>query len=445
MNPRETAMKVLLDINTKESYSNIQINNYLNKNIDIRDQNLVRELVYGVLENKIYIDYIISKVSKIKIKKIHPNILEILRLGIYQIIFMDKIPKRAAVDESVKLAKKYGHKGTIGYVNGVLRNIVRNQDKLKEIDNKDRAKYLSIKYSHNEDLVRRWIEMYGIDFTQKLLEKNNERPDLNIRVNTLKISKEDLIHKLKAKDIIAKPLKYAKDGLWVKNPKNITELEEFKKGYFTIQDESSMLVSQIINPKEGSTVLDLCSAPGGKATHMAQIMKNKGEIISRDIYPHKLDLIKGTANRLGIDIIKVQKFDALKFDKNLFEKIDYCLVDAPCSGFGLIRRKPEIKYNRGEKEIETLSKLQSDILKIAKDYVKKGGFLIYSTCTIEREENISNIEKFIKENPDFQLVNLEDEFEYQENLNTLKQGYVELYPHIHGTDGFFIAKLQKKL
>lgn len=444
MNSREIAMKILLDIDEKDAYSNIQINNYLNKDVDIRDQNLVRELVYGVLENKIYIDYMISKLSKIKIKKIHPNVLQILRLGIYQIIFMDKIPERAAVDESVKLAKEYSNRGASGYVNGMLRNIIRNLEDVKRIDVKDRVKYLSIKYSHSEELIGNWIKVYGLDFTEEILKKNNERPSLNIRVNTLKTNREKLIEKLNSKDIIAKPLKYAKDGLVVENPKNITSIDEFKKGYFTIQDESSMLVAQIMDPKEGSVVLDVCSAPGGKATHIAQMMNNRGEIISRDIYPHKLNLIKDISNRLEIDIIKVEKFDALKFDRELFEKVDYCLIDAPCSGFGLIRRKPEIKYNRGKQEIESLSKLQFEILNRSKDYLKKGGILIYSTCTIERKENILNIEKFLKENKDFQLVSLEGEFDYKENLDTLNKGYIELYPHIHGTDGFFIAKLQKK-
>lgn len=444
MNPREIAMKVLLDINTKDAYSNIQISNYVNKNTDIRDENLLRELVYGVLENKIYIDYMISKTSKIKIKKIHSHILEILRIGIYQIMFMDKIPESAAVDESVKLAKKYGHKGTIGYVNGMLRNIIRNKEDIKKIDNRDKVRYLSIKYSYEPELVKRWIKSFGYEFTEELLKANNKTPSLNIRVNTLKIDKDKLMEKLNTKGVITKPLKYAKDGLKVKNPNKITNLDEFKEGLFTIQDESSMLVSQVMDPEAGSLVLDVCSAPGGKATHIAQMMDNRGKIISRDIYPHKLELIRENSERLGIENIVIENFDALKFDEALFEKVDYLLLDAPCSGFGLIRRKPEIKYNRGIKEVESLAKLQYNILSTVKDYVKTGGFLIYSTCTIEAEENILNIKRFLKANPEFHLVSIEDKFKDKENLDTLDKGYVQLFPNVHGTDGFFIAKLEKR-
>ena len=443
MNPREIAMKVLLDINTRDAYSNIQINNYFNKATDARDENLVRELVYGVLENKIYIDYMLSKSSKIKIKKIDPNILEILRLGIYQIIFMDKIPHSAAVDEAVKLAKIYSNKGSVGYVNGVLRNITRNIDDIKIVNHKDKIKYLTIRYSHDEEMVKRWIEHFGYDFTEELLKKNNETPNLNIRVNTLKTSREELIESLKKKGVKTKTLKYALDGLEIENPIKITELDEFKKGYFTIQDESSMLVAQIMDPKEGTLVLDVCSAPGGKSTHIAQMMNNKGKIISRDIYPHKLELVKDTSKRLGIDIIDVENFDALKDDESLVEKVDYVLLDAPCSGFGLIRRKPEIKYKRNIDDVEALAKLQAEMLNRIKDYVKIGGFLIYSTCTIEPEENILNIKRFLNENPNFKFVNIEDKIEDHENLDTLKDGYIQLFSNIHDTDGFFIAKLEK--
>ena len=386
----------------------------------------------------------LSKSSKIKLKKLNSNILEILRLGIYQIMFMDKIPERAAVDEAVKLAKEYSHKGSVGYVNGVLRNIIRNKEDIKKIDKKDNVTYLTIKYSHDEELVGRWIELYGFDFTEELLKSNNERPNLNIRVNTLKIDKQDLVKKLNEQGISTKALKYAHDGLMVENPIKITGIEEFKKGYFTIQDESSMLVSQIMDPKEGSFVLDVCSAPGGKSTHIAQKMNNRGKIISRDIYPHKLELVRDTSRRLGIDIIEVENFDALKYDENLIEKVDYLLLDAPCSGFGLIRRKPEIKLNRKEEDIESLSKLQYKIIQNVKDYIKVGGFLVYSTCTIEDKENIYLIKSFLKENPNFKLVDIQDRIKNKEEFSTLKDGYIKLFPHIHKTDGFFIAKMIKE-
>lgn len=442
-NPREIALRILVDINEKNAYSNIQLNK-MDKDMDLRDENLVREIVYGIIENRLYIDHIISKASKIKLKKIHPYILEILRIGIYQIIFMDRIPDSAAVNESVKLAKKYGHKDTIGYVNGILRALTRDKDKFTYIDESDKINYISIKYSHPKWMVERWVKEHGLEFTKELCKANNETPSLNIRVNTLKTSKEELVSKLINKGIKLREGFYAKDCIIIDEANNITELQEFKDGLFTIQDESSMLVAQIMGPEEGSTVLDVCSAPGGKSTHMAQYMDNKGMIISRDIFDHKIKLIKDNADRLGIDIIKIENYDALIKDDDLVGKIDYLLLDAPCSGFGLIRRKPEIKWNRLEEDITLLSKLQYDIIDNIKDYLKPGANLIYSTCTIERDENINIISRFIKENPSFRLVNIEDRFNYREDLDTLEDGYVQLFPHLHNTDGFFVAKLVKE-
>lgn len=444
-NSREIALEILLDIELNKAFSNISIRKHIPDEIDSKDESLIRELVYGVLENKILIDEIISKSSKIKIKKIHPKILGILRLGIYQIVFMDKIPSRAAVNESVNLAKKYGHKGTIGFVNGVLRSISRDKDTILNFDNMDEAKYIAIRYSHPEFLVKKWIEDYGVEFTKELCEANNKRPELNIRVNTIKISKEKLKEILSDKGFIIRDGKYAKDCIIIENPHRITDLDEYKNGLFTIQDESSILVGQFINPDENSLVLDACSAPGGKSTHLGQLMNNKGKIISRDIYSHKINLVEDNAKRLGIDIIETQEYDALELDNSLVNKVDYCLLDAPCSGFGLIRRKPEIRWNRDENDLDSLVKLQYKLLNTVKNYVKPGGFLIYSTCTINREENIDQIMKFIDENPEFSMVNMEECVENKVNLDTLRNGYIQIFPNIHGTDGFFIAKLIKNI
>ncbi len=443
-NPRELALQILKDINENNAFSNIQLNKGLNEDIDPRDANLVREIVYGIIENRLYIDYIISKASKIRLKKIHPNILEILRIGIYQILFMDRIPNSAAVNESVKLAKKYGHKGTIGYVNGILRAITRDPEKFTQIDKSDKTNYLSIKYSHPKWMIKRWILEYGEEFTEKLCKANNERPHLNIRVNTLRISRDELVARLEKQGIKTRQGLYANDCLVVDQANSITNLQEFKDGLFTIQDESSMLVSQIMDPGEGTYVLDVCSAPGGKSTHMAQIMGNKGMIISRDIFDHKLELIKENYERLGIDIIQVENHDALKRDDSLIGKMDYLLLDAPCSGLGLIRRKPEIKWNRLEEDIYALSNLQYDIIVNIKDYLKIGGILVYSTCTIEKEENIELIKRFLKENKEFKLVSIEDKLNNMDNIDTLQEGYIQLFPHLHSTDGFFIAKMVKE-
>lgn len=444
INSREIALRILQDINEKEGYSNISIKNHLNENVSIQDEGFIRELVYGVIENKLYIDYIISKASKIKLNKIHSVIKDIIRIGLYQIIFLDKIPNSAAVNESVNLAKKYGHKGTIGFVNGLLRAVSRDIEGFMKVEEKDKQKALSIRYSHPEYLVNRFIKDFGYDFTVELLKSNNSKPSLNIRVNTLKIEKNKLMEYLSEKGFELSEGDYAKDAIIVHNPYRITSTSEFKNGLFTIQDESSMLVGQVLNPKEGSVVLDVCSAPGGKATHIAAIMNNKGKVIARDFYEHKIKLIDENKKRLGIDIIEAEVFDALKLDNSLLNKVDYCLVDAPCSGFGLIRRKPEIKWNRNEEDINELSKLQYDILSISKNYVKPGGILMYSTCTILDEENVNIINKFLDENQDFKLVPIYQEIGHMDDIKTLKDGYIQLYPNIHNTDGFFIAKMIKE-
>lgn len=444
INAREQTLKILININTRDAYSNLEINRYLDGDRDHRDENLIRELVYGVLENKKYLDYIISKASKVKIGKIHNNILEILRIGLYQVIFMEKIPASAAVNEAVELAKKYGHKGTVAYVNGMLRNILRNKDKFTNIETDNRIEYISIRYSHPLYMVKGWADEFGLDFTEKLCQANNSRPLLNIRVNTLKTDKKDLIKVLEDKGYHCVEGRYAEDCLEVTNPHGITKIEEFKEGLFIIQDEASILVSQIINPKENSMVLDLCSAPGGKTTHLAQIMKNKGYILARDIYQHKIALVGENAKRLGIDIIRPEVFDALKMDDDLANKFDYCLLDAPCSGLGIIRRKPEIKWNRGQGDSKKLAQLQHKMITNAGNYLKIGGILVYSTCTIGKEENIMVVERFIKENPGFKLMDISNRFKYRGKLTSLEKGYLQLYPHIHGTDGFFIARLVKE-
>ncbi|NLJ78574.1 MAG: 16S rRNA (cytosine(967)-C(5))-methyltransferase RsmB [Tissierellia bacterium] len=444
MNGRKIALDILMDMGDNGSFSNHVINRYLEGEKSVRDRNLVRELVYGVLENRIYIDYIISRASNIGIEKIQPRVLEILRMGIYQIAFMDRIPDRAAINEAVNLSKWGGHKGISGYVNGVLRNVSRNIERLMKIEVIDREHALSIKYSHPLWMIRRWIEDYGYEFTKQLCKYNNHRPRLNIRTNTIKITRRELRNRLAKYGYTVNETKHAADGLIVENPSAITEIEEFKLGYFFIQDESSMLVAQIANPKGNNIVLDLCSAPGGKATHFAELMNDRGKIIGRDIYDHKLRLIDENAARLGITIIETQKFDAMELDKAWIGKADYCIVDAPCSGLGIIRRRPEIKWNRNEDDIEDLVRIQSGILDNAKMYIKPDGIIIYSTCTIGRQENIDIVEEFIHKNPGFELMNFHDRVNFKQDMQSATNGYIELFPHIHHMDGFFIAKIRRK-
>ncbi|MBS4539738.1 16S rRNA (cytosine(967)-C(5))-methyltransferase RsmB [Clostridium sp. D2Q-11] len=441
-NARKIAVEILHSVEELKAFSNIEINKRVKVVKDIRDENLIRELVYGVLENKLYIDNIIKNLSRTKYNKIDIIILQILRIGVYQIYFMEHVPDRAACNESVDLTKSFNKKRLSGYVNGILRNASRNKSK-EYLPNKKNnlIEYLSIKYSHPKWIVEVFIKDFGESFTEELLKSNNTNPPLSVRVNRNIVTRDELIQILNSHDILAEKTNYSKDGLIVSKPRNITELKEFKEGYFTIQDESSMLVAQVMDPKEGSIVLDICSGPGGKATHIAEAMNNRGKIISRDIFDHKLDLINKNALRLNIDIINTEEYDALIFDDSLKKSVDYCLVDAPCSGLGLLRRKPDIRWNKSIGDLDTLSKMQITILRNAAEYVKTNGILIYSTCTLTKKENMNVINEFLKLNDEYSLVEI-NTVDMDDN-ESLKKGYIELYPNIHGTDGFFIAKLKR--
>ncbi|QEK11999.1 16S rRNA (cytosine(967)-C(5))-methyltransferase RsmB [Crassaminicella thermophila] len=443
MNARKYALNILTDIEENNAFSNIAINKHLRgEKLSPIDRRLTTEIVYGVLENKIYLDFIISKLSKVKMKRINIRVLNILRIGLYQIIYLDKIPEFAAVNESVKLVKKVEYKAS-GFVNGILRSFLRNKNNIKVPSlEEDKVTHLSITYSHPKWMVKKWLKEFGQDFTMRLLKANNETPRLSIRTNTLKISKKQLIGKLLNDGIEVYEDTYVDEALYIRNLTNIEELELYKKGYFQIQDESSMFVAHVLDPKPDEFVIDVCAAPGGKTTHMAQLMQNKGQILARDIYKHKLKLIKSNALRLGITNIKTEVFNAKEIDPNLLEKADKVLVDAPCSGLGIIRRKPELKYNKRPDDTKEITKLQLEILMNASKYVKKDGILVYSTCTIEKEENIGIIERFMKNNSNFEILDINDSLPLKLRR---KEKTLQLYPHIHGTDGFFICKLKKKV
>ena len=438
MNSRELAFKVLVDIESNNNYSNISINKHF-KNIDIsnNERGLTTEIIYGVVEKKIYLDYIIDKLSKIKVQKLSNYVKIFLRMGIYQIVFLD-ISDYASVNETVNLAKKYDKKSS-GFVNAILRNLIRNKDEILKIDAENENMYYSIKYSYSPWMIKTFIKDFGKEFTEDLLEANNEKPNLYIRVNTLKISREKLMKEFDKISIKSYKVNDIEEALRVENLKNIENNDLFKKGFFTIQDISSMIVGKVMNPNKNSRVLDLCSAPGGKTTHIATLMENTGEVVSRDIFDHKLKLIKNSVDRLGLTNVKIEKSDASVIDKNIIENFDYVLCDVPCSGLGIIKRKPEIKY-KSKEEIKDLPKLQYDILENASKYLKVGGVLIYSTCTILDSENISNVYKFLENNKNFELSKIN---EVNVDLENQENGYLKIYPNIHNMDGFFIAKLKK--
>jgi 16S rRNA (cytosine967-C5)-methyltransferase len=437
---RELAIKILNRIQNEGAYSTLAVKKALEDKSERKDSGFIRELVYGVLENQRLIDEIVKESSSVKIRKIHPIILIILRTAIYQLLFMDTVPESAIVNEAVNLAKKYGHRGTTGFVNGLLRGVSSKKAYFKSEEYMSQECELGIRYSHPDYLVALWRTQYGLEFTKDLLKANNSVPPFTIRNNTLKIDSTDLISILEAEGCETEPGKYSKDCIIIKNPRSMTRLSAYTDGLFTIQDEASMLVTEVLNAQKDSLILDVCSAPGGKATHIAQWIGDKGTIIARDIYPHKLKLIEELSLRLGIKSIKSEIWDAKEPDDKLKYKVDYCLVDAPCSGLGLIRRKPDIKWTRTSEELIELSRLQTIILKTASNYIKPGGTLVYSTCTINRQENLDVITNFLRESTDFRLVPIELANGVKISA-TQDSGYLELYPNIHGTDGFFMAKM----
>ena len=437
MNAREIAYKVLLDIEKNKNYSNMAINKHF-KDVKLsnQDRGLATEIIYGVIENKYYIDYMIDKLSKVKTNKMEIYVKTLLRMGIYQIIFLNSISDYAAVNETVNLAKKKNSKVS-GFINGILRNIIRQKETIGAIKVKDDIDYLAIKYSYDKWMIRNWMIHFGREFTEKLLEANSKRPNIYLRTNTLKISRDELIEKLQEQNIKASKVSVVGEAIKVENLKDIENNSLYKEGLFTVQDISSMLVGKVMNPKENSLVLDICSAPGGKTTHMATLMNNTGQVISRDIYDHKLKLIKSSCKRLNLTNVDVEGYDATKLDRNSIGKFDYVLADVPCSGLGIIRRKPEIKYKEKE-EFRDLQVIQKKILENASRYVKKGGTLIYSTCTIQDSENIDVINKFLQKNKNFELSPIN---EVKVDLDNQEKGYMKIYPNIHEMDGFFISKL----
>ena len=427
---RNLALKILYEIDEKKAYSNIVLDKYINNNRDNLtnlDIGFISELVYGVITWKLTLEYIVQKYSKIKIKKMSKWVKNILLLGAYQIVFLDKVPKSAAVNESVNLCKKYNFKSA-NFVNAILRKIEKND--YTDIDNiKEMNKRISLKTSMPEWFVNKIISEYGAEKALEICNNLNLRPNNTVRINRLK---ENI-------DIGEKTI--LDDFRTITGTKNIVKMSEYINGNITIQDQSAGLSSFLLNPKEGDVVLDACSAPGGKTTYLAELMHNNGEIIAWDIYEERLKQVNENAKRLGISIIKTEVRDASIYDKSYDNKFDKILLDVPCLGLGVIRRKPDIKWNRKEEDINEITKIQYNILKTCSKYLKENGVLIYSTCSILKEENINIIEKLIKEEK-FEIIDISDmvsnEFKY---IN--EKGTIELLPS-KNHDGFYIACLKRK-
>lgn len=439
-NPRKTALKILLKIEQEGAYSNIALNNQIKEDkLTGVDASFCSALVYGVLERKILLDYIIRQYVNIRLKKIENPVLNILRLGIFQIVFMDKVPESAAVNESVKLAKSMRLNKASGFVNGVLRNFVRSECKYKLPDkNSDKISYYSVFYSMPTEIVKLWISSYGEENAVKIMGNLAGRPPVTVRVNTLKTTTDKLKKSLEKNGIKAENT-LLENSLSLKGTGTIENTEEYRNGLFHVQDLASQICCNVLDPKPEMTVYDFCSAPGGKAFTMAELMENKGIISAFDMYEHKVKLIKNGAYRLGIKNIKAEIRNALSNEP--LPKADRVLCDVPCSGLGIIRRKPEIKYKE-DLGLKTLPDLQYDILCNCAKYVKTGGYLVYSTCTLNPSENEKNVKKFLSEHSNFKPLKITLKDDIINKISSMDNA-VTLFPEQNGTDGFFISLFEK--
>lgn len=401
---------------------------------------LFLELVYGVLRNRAYIDYSLNLFSEKPIEKTDAWTRNILRLGAYQLLFLDRVPARAAVDTSVQLAKRYGRKP--GYVNGLLRSLARNSNRIEPPSRDNIIRFLSIEYSHPEWLVKRWVSRYGPGTAETLLRSNNQRPPLTIRANTLKVSREALKSALESEGCVVKDCLYAPAGIEIVSSPRLADLGSFQKGLFMVQDEAAQLVSMLLDPRPGETILDACAAPGGKAAHIAELMKHEGKVIALDNDPERLKMLKENIERLGLEIIEPVLAQADQYQGGIFDRI---LIDAPCSGLGVLRRHPDGRWTKTGQTVTNHRLLQEKILEACSKILKPGGTLVYATCTTEPEENEDVIASFIARKAGFML----DDARPYLPLNAAhlidSQGFYRTWPSEPGMDGFFAARLKKNI
>jgi 16S rRNA (cytosine967-C5)-methyltransferase len=410
------------------------------------DRAFLTELTYGVIRWRGKLDWLVRYFSKIPFEKIELETLNILRLGLYQILFLSRTPASAAVNESVELAKGIRGKGGAGFVNAVLRSTIRQKNEIRYPEiNQDSALHLSVVQSHPLWLVLRWVKEMGVEETLRVCTFNNRISSLTLRTNTLKMNRKDLIEKLKGKEFKPVPTTYSEEGIVLKDAPPTSELPYIREGLYIIQDEASQLVTSILDPKPGERILDACSAPGGKTTHMAQKMGNQGELDALDLSKGKLDLIEESSQRLGTRIVRTIKGNAaepLPIPQDI--KYDRILADVPCSGFGTLRRNPDLKWRRGEEDIKRLSEFQLSILSNLSVYLKEGGILVYSTCTVFHEENEDVVGKFLEGHPEFELDQMDKSL--PEKIRPFIQSrYFKTFPPRDEMDGFFVARLIKQI
>jgi len=436
---RGIAVKILNRIDRTDAYLEKMLDVELKNNeLKSNDKALLYEIVHGVIRNLSKIDWVLTGFYKGQFSKCVPNVKNSMRVSLYQILFLDKVPDYAAVNEAVEFVKKLQGEKSANVTNAVLRNIIRNKNGIRYPKREeDLLAYLSVFHSHPNWMVKRWLNRYGEKFTEELLISNNQKPSLTLRVNTLVSNSHQLQALLSSVDLTFSESKYLPNFINLHSLTNITSWEYFNKGYFSVQDESTGFSCYLLNPKPNERVLDLFSAPGGKTSLLADLMKNEGEIIAVDKYSSRLKVLEKNLERLAITNVKIVESDALEFEDE--EKFDKILLDVPCSGLGTLTKKPDIKWKRDISDIRELSEFQPKLLEKGASLLKPGGELVFSTCTIEPEENYEVIKNFLEKHKEFELVNANN---YFDKSLIAENGCVQTYPNIHGIDGAFAAKIK---
>jgi len=442
---RELVLGILLEVTRDGEYSHVSLRNVLNKYqyLDKRDRAFITRVTEGTLEHMIEIDYIINQFSKVKTNKMKPVIRNIIRSAVYQLKYMDSVPNSAACNEAVKLAVKKGFANLKGFVNGVLRNIERNMDQISYPNETNLVEHFSVKYSMPEWILQQWLSVYDRNTVETMLADFQKEKPTTIRWNPNCMTKEELIQSLRSEGVQVEEHPYLPDALRIFSYDYLADLKSFQQGAFHVQDISSMLVSHLANPKEGDSVIDVCAAPGGKALHMAELLKGTGRVEARDLTDYKVNLIWENIERSGMKNITAVRWDATVLDTESIEKADIVIADLPCSGLGVLGKKTDLKYKMTEQTQKELVTLQRDILSKVKSYVKPGGTLIYSTCTIHAQENMENVEWFLQEHKEFKLASVKEQLCEELQSYAMKDGCLQLLPGIHESDGFFIAKFEK--
>ena len=445
INERELVLGILMEVVEGQRYSHIVLREVLGKYqyLAKNERAFITRVTEGTLERMIELDFIIDCFSKVKVSKMKPVIRNILRSGVYQLKYLDHVPASAVCNEAVKLTAKKGFVNLKGFVNGVLRSVARNLDRIPYPDRENVIPYLSVTYSMPVWIVKQWLSVYDRETVELMLQDFLRKKPTTIRLNPSRMSKEELFTRLGQKGVTVAEHPYLPYAFEISGYDYLAELPGFMEGAFYVQDISSMLVSEIATPKENDRVIDVCAAPGGKALHMAQLLCETGHVEARDLTDYKVELIRENIRRAGLANVEAVRQDATVLTEASIETADIVIADLPCSGLGVLSKKTDLKYKMTEEMQRELVKLQRRILNQVKQYVRPGGVLVYSTCTIHETENMGNVHWFLEENKEFEPVPIQDKLCGELKISVTDEGCLQLLPGIHKSDGFFIAKFRK--